>query len=125
MNPTTSHHAAEMFTWSWVTLIMCLLGLVTHLLLAWAEDRKAAKAGPDWATNPDRCVTTWYLDDPVGPTVAVVCAVAFYIALPELAQLPLVADLIGAKLGFSPLGAFGVGLGGSYLGKKLTSLFSK
>ena len=119
MNP---HHAAEVFTWSWVTLAMCVMGLATHLLLAWAEDRKAVK---DIPTHPDRCLWTWYLDDPTGPSIAIVCAAAFYIALPELAQLPLVTDLIGTKLGFSPLGAYAVGLVGSFLGKKLTVLFSK
>lgn len=120
-----THHAAEVFSWSWVTLIMCALGLATHLLLAWAEDRKTAKASPDWATHPDRCLWSWYLDDPAGPTVAIICAVAFYVALPELATLPVIKDLIGAELGFSPLGAYGVGLGGSFLGKKLTVLFSR
>jgi len=119
------HHAAEIFMWSWVTLAMCSMGLVTHLLLAWAEDRKAAKASPDWDIHPDRCVTTWFLDDPTGPLVATVCAAAFYVALPELQRLPLVADLFGTELGFSPLGAFGVGLGGSYIGKKLVVLFSR
>jgi hypothetical protein len=117
-----NHHAAEVFSWSWVTLIMCALGLTTHLLLAWAEDRKAVKSDP---THPDRCLWSWYLDDPTGPTVAIVCAIAFYIALPELAVLPLVKDVIGAELGFSPLGAYAVGLVGSFLGKKLTVLFSR
>lgn len=125
----SAHHAAEVFTWSWVTLAMCMMGLATHLLLAWAEDRKAAKnpaaPGVDWKSSPERCFWTWWMDDPVGPTIAVICAAAFYVALPELAKLPVIKDLIGTELGFSPLGAFGIGLGGSFLGKKLTVLFSK
>ena len=115
-----SHHAAEVFSWSWVTLSMCFMGLLTHLLLALAEDRKGAAVD-----HPDRCLWTWYKNDPAGPTVAIVCAAAFYLALPELAQLPVIGELIGTQLGFSPLGAYGVGLGGSFLGKKLTVLFSK
>ena len=119
------NHAAEVFIWSWVTLAMCLMGLATHLLLAWAEDRKIAKATEEWPDHPDRCLWSWYTDDPTAPSVAIICAAAFYIALPELAKLPVIGEMIGTDLGFSPLGAYGVGLGGSFLGKKLTVLFSK
>lgn len=111
--------AAEEFTWSYTTLTTCAVGYLTHVVLLWGEDRKNAPAGTD---GKKLSFTAWFVNDWSVPGVGLLGAVIGYILLPSLNAVPVIGPMIGDKITFSALGAYGVGLGGSYLARKLAAL---
>lgn len=93
-----------------VTVALCVLGFVLHVLTRWGEFRKtAATVG---------LVEYLRLDVP-GWTVAVLSTVAAYLILPEAGAI------LGASVSLTPLGALTAGYMGSSLGAKLPALFGR
>lgn len=114
--------AAEEFTWSYTTLITCTIGYLTHIILVWGEDRKNAPVSTD---GKKLSFTAWLSDDWSVPAVGLLGAIVGYILLPSLGKLPLIGPLMGDQtITFSALGAYAVGLAGSYLARKLATLFT-
>lgn len=93
-----------------VTVALCALGFLIHVLTRWGEFRKTGAAVG--------LVEYLRLDVP-GWAVAVLSTVAAYLILPEAGAL------LGASITLSPLGALTAGYMGSSLGAKLPALFGR
>jgi Na+/proline symporter len=95
---------------SWLTILLLVLGWLTHWLVAVKKARKAAMAAK--TTQPS--LFDYWRGDRYTTLLSVVSLVAFYFVVPYLAgQLPLLAQAIGATED-DPLNPLAAYLGGVF-----------